>query len=372
MHFIRSDSIYSFENNLAKEFASPFAIEKYEKEKRFFDNNAWRNQTDQSDPGGMISRRMLWGARAARTPPRKPRMRYVQRVNDRCYYVLELTRACGLFYYDLKKEEEIRLFHREVFAPRGVHVSSNFEIVTTAADEDGSCHVVLLDNEGRQVKQLTSGDCIDENPFIHKGEIYYQSTGIARTREGFAALYAPAEICKLNLESGSLESVKSYPNFDCLLPKTDDAGNVYYIKAPYQNNQVSMKNHFLDLVLFPYRLTVAILAFLNVFSMFFAKRPLKTSGGPDLAGLDLTKRHLHNRVVDIQHTMRKEGKKVAAPSDWKLIRLRNGAEEELATNVVWYDVSPEGKIIHTDGFAVYGELRSELYKSDELLTCVSW
>jgi len=371
MLIIKSDSIFALKDGLAKEFSSPFALEKYEKEKRFFENNSWRGgNDDDGNPAALMSRQMLWGARAARRAPRKPRMKFVQRVNERYYYVLELSQASGLFYFDLLKNEEIRLFHREVFSPRGVHVADDYGAVTTVQDEDGSSHIVRLDAEGRQVKQLTSGDCIDENPFLDGNTILYQSSGIARTQEGIAAVFAPAEILRLHLETGSIETVKAYREFDCLLPKADGKGAVYYIKTPYQSGQVSMGTHLLDFVLFPYRLAIAILAFLNVFSLFFAKRPLKTSGGPDLAGIDLTKRLLHNKVVDIQQTMRKEGKHVAAPREWKLIRLIDGAEEELATNVLWYDVNKEGKIIYTDGFSVFDGERKKIYQSEELVTLV--
>jgi hypothetical protein len=371
MNLIRADSIFMLDKGLTKEFASPFALEKYEKEKRFYDNNAWKNQSGDEGQAGLMSRGMLWGARSMRQPPRKPRMRFVQRVKNRRYYVLELSRACGLFYYDLDKDEEIRLFHREVFSPRGFHVDDDFGIVTTAAEEDGSSHIVRLDPDGRQVKQLTSGDCVDENPFFHDGCIFYQSSGIARTQQGIAALFAPAEILSLNLNSGSVETIKSYPGHDCILPKVDGEGNLYYIKAPYRSGQVSVGTRFLDVILFPFRLCAAIIAFLNVFSIFFTKRPLKTSGGPDIREMDLTHRLLHNRVIDIQQTMRKEGKKVAAPRDWRLIRLRNGAEEELATNVVWYEVAKDGRVIHTDGFTIYDAERKTVYESDELVSCVA-
>ena len=371
MDVIKADSIFSLTNGLAKEFSSPFALEKYQKEKRLHENNAWKRQGSETDQMSMMSRGMLWGGRAAQGPPRKPRMRYVQQVKNRRYYVLELSRACGMFYFDIDKEEEVRLFHREVFSPRGFHVDDNFGIVTTASDEDTSVHIVHLDPDGRQVKQLTSGDCIDENPYFHKGSIFYQSSGIARTEQGIPVMFAPAEILQLNLESGSIQPVKSYPAHDCILPKVDAEGSIYYIKAPYQNGQVSIGTRLLDVVLFPFRLASAVFAFLDMFSMFFTKRPLKTGGGPNLGEMDLTHRLVHNRVVNIQKTMRREGKKVAAPKDWKLIRLKNGTEEELASNVVWYDITPEGRVIHTDGFTVFDADRKKVYESEELISCVA-
>jgi hypothetical protein len=200
--------------------------------------------------------------------------------------------------------------------------------------------------------------------------IYYQSSGIARTQDGTYALSAPAEICKLHLETGHVETVKSHPQFDCIMPKADAQGAVYYIKAPYSAGQPSTKDQILDVVLFPYRLIVAILAFLNVFSIFFAKKPLKTSGGPDYSD-DIGRRLIHSRLVDIQKNTRKEGRQVAAPREWKLIRLKNGAEEELASNVLWYDVNDAGEFTYTDGFTVYDNARKKIYQSDELVTCVS-
>jgi hypothetical protein len=146
MLIIKADSIFTVSEGLAKEFASPFALEKFEKEKRFFENNAWRTKgADSGDPEGMFARSMLWGSRGQQRPPRKPKMRFVQRVGGRDYYVLELSRASGLFYYDRAKDEEIRLFHREVFSPMGLHVAPDFSIISTVSDEDGSTHIVRLD-----------------------------------------------------------------------------------------------------------------------------------------------------------------------------------------------------------------------------------
>jgi len=98
-----------------------------------------------------------------------------------------------------------------------------------------------------------------------------------------------------------------------------------------------------------------------VFSMFFGKRALKTGGGPMTPDVDISQRIIHNRVVNMQKTMRDEGKRVAVPKEWKLVKV--GAEvaaadgaakaETVATNVLWYDLDEHGKVVHTDGYAIY-------------------
>jgi hypothetical protein len=367
MHIIRAGGIFLITGAGEKEFVSPFAVERLEQDRKSFANNAWKNKEQEEGAGaglrgGMIPRSMLWNGRGSKQPV-KPKAVAVARSGERLYYVLEMTKSRGLFYYDFTRDEEIRLFHKEEFDPRGLVVRPDRTLLTTAHDDDGAIHIVELDAEGRLRTQLTSGDCLDEQPCQVGRKIWYQSTGVGRRQDGMIAAHAPTVINRLDLDSGEIVTVLESPRADFLMPRVAPDGTLYCIQTPHRpHGSYAFTDYVLDVVLFPWRLACAIFGFLNVFSMFFGKRALKTGGGPLTPDVDISQRIIHNRVVNMQKTMRDEGKRVAVPKEWKLVKVATevapGADslakaETVATNVLWYDLDEHGKVVHTDGYAIY-------------------
>ncbi len=356
MHIIKSGAIFDVRGGAEKEFSSPFALERLEQDRKAFANNAWKSKEpeDAGPRAGLVPRAMLWNGRARQ--PVKPKAVAVARAGERLYYVLEMTRSRGLFYYDFARDEEIRLFHKEEFDPRGLVVRGDKTILTTATDDDGAIHIVELDAEGRMKTQLTSGDCLDEQPCQAGRRIWYQSTGVARTPEGVIAAQAPAVINRLDLDSGEIVTVMTSDGHDYLMPRVGPDGALYCIETPHRaQGHYGFGAFVLDVVCFPWRLTVAVFEFLNVFSQFFGKRALRTGGGPARPDVDISQRVIHNRVVNLQQTMRAEGRKVAVPKEWRLLKVAgDGAKPEVvATNVLWYDLDEQGRVVHTDGYAIY-------------------
>src|SRR5262249_21158765 len=151
---------------------------------------------------GIVPRSMLWGGKGRLAQPARVKASYVYGVPGRLYYVLEMSRSCGLFYFDFVRNQEIRLFHRADFHPRGLFVGEDYSILTTVNNSDGTVHLVQFDPEGKREVALTSGDCIDESPSQHGSSIYYQSSGIARNEQGIMVATGPAAINKLDTKSG--------------------------------------------------------------------------------------------------------------------------------------------------------------------------
>jgi hypothetical protein len=134
---------------------------------------------------------------------------------------------------------------------------------------------------------------------------------------------------------------------------------VYFIRRPYQPDgaPVSPWKVALDVLLFPFRLARAIVHFLNFISLMFARKPLMTAGGPPKEGPDQRYLMLWGKVIDAEKTLRQNRKDdgdALVPKDWRLIhRDSDGKETVLATRVVAYDVSPDGRIVYTDGSRAY-------------------
>lgn len=370
MHIIRNGTIFHLADGREAEFVSPFAQEKLDLELKTYENNAWKHkEAPEHASQAMVPRGMLWGGRGSGTKPQRPRATCVVRRGDRLYYVLEMSRSRGLFFYDLAREEENRLFHKEEFDPRGLFVAPDHTILTTVTSEDGAVHVVALDAEGRLERHLTSGDCIDEQPFRHGQQVWYQSSGIARDAAGGIAAVAPSTINRLDLGTGEITTVLASETSDYLLPRVAPDGTLYCIETPHRRHgDYPFGERVLDIVLFPWRMAVATFAFLNAFSLFFAKKPLRTSGGPTRPDIDLSQRILHHRVVNLQHTMRKEGRRVAVPKTWRLVRHAGGTTTPIATNVLWFELDEGGTPTFTDGYALYDGQGRQQRQFDEFVS----
>jgi hypothetical protein len=184
--------------------------------------------------------------------------------------------------------------------------------------------------------------------------LYYQSSGLARSAEGFVVDRSAVSVHRVNVRTGAGETLAEHPETDFLLPKADAAGTVYFIRRPHlKPGQADFLTILKDLVLLPYRLVVAVFGFLNVFSVLFGQKPLLTSGGPDDHQIDVSRRIIHGQMMDVVETARKAGRKVAVPREWQLVkRPVGGPEQTVADHIVWYDLDPDGKVVATDGYQV--------------------
>ena len=119
--------------------------------------------------------------------------------------------------------------------------------------------------------------------------------------------------------------------------------------------------------MFPMVLTMAIVGFLNAFTMLFAKKSLLAHGGPRTPEQDIRKRIIHSKLVDIEQASRDAGRRVVAPRSWKLVKLDSERDVEIAANVAGFEVDAAGIYINT-GFSVNGADGKELYASSEIIS----
>ncbi len=374
MYVIKNSSLYSIEKSSETEFLSQFALEKVEAEKLQWEKHSWKNSgKDEQDQNRLFSRSALWGGKQQIDFSARPSFKFCARSADRLYYILSMTRSHGLFYYDLKEEKEVRLFHREEFTPNGFFLDEDETILTTQTNRDGSVNLIRINSEGRKIKEITDGDCIDEHPWVSGDYLYYQTSGLARTAEGHLAARSASAIFRLGLSSGQIEAIKESHDFDYLLPKTDTQGNLYFIQRPHL--AVGQSQGFLqitkDVLLFPYRLIVAIFGFLNTFSLIFGKKPLMSAGGPETPEIDLSHQIIHGQWVDTIEASRKERRQVAVGRDWKLVKRKpDGEEEVIGTNVIWYDIDAKGELLFTDGFQIFDAAGNSFFSSQQLITFI--
>src|SRR5579862_5004424 len=137
MYIIKSGVLYTVKDGALNEFHSPFAEDFFNQESRSYELDSWKHkgpETEGPEQMGLIPRSMIWGGRNAAKAPARVKFGAVFAAKDRLYYVMEMSRSSGLFYYDHAAEQEFRVFHRTEFQPHGLFIGDDRSILTTVSD----------------------------------------------------------------------------------------------------------------------------------------------------------------------------------------------------------------------------------------------
>lgn len=283
-------------------------------------------------------------------------------------YAIDAGDVRGLFVCDLESRYERRVYHGPNYrfgsiAPRKAEDDGEEWLVSAMQDHGISRIGLFRPDKGGGVREVTEGDSLDSYPVWRPGQgssFVYQTAGIARRphREEWLGL-GPASIESIDLESGEMATVAGDGRFDFLCPAYGPDGSLYFLRRPYEAfRRPSLWRTLSDVVMFPFRLFRAIFAFLNVFSMMFSGKPLKTAGhAPRREGPDPKAVFLHGRWVSLERQMRDsahEEMASAVPKDWELIRRRpGGGEETVCKGVMAYAVGGEGEIVFSNGRGLF-------------------
>ncbi len=347
-------------NSPATEIQSPFGQKVIDRTIRAHQKDEWKTQGSGSHFGGSV----LWGVDRINTDAVRVNVNSVTRDpdTDQLYYLLFFERAGGLFVYDYETNEENRLFHKENFYAKDLDLNPKTDqLVCSQGFPNSISNIVVMNKDGSDLRELTGGDAIDEAPSWIPGErrrILFQSSGVARNKDGFVVGKGPTSIQALDLDDDRLTSVLEDSRYDFLLPHISPDGFLYFIRRPYEIFSYSGKAAITDFFLFPFRLIRAVFHFLNFFSLVFSKKPLTTASGPKLEGDDLKTIVLRGKVIDAEKTLRKGnsimGVPSLVPSSWELIRRSpDGRETAVARNVAAFDISRDGTIVFSNGCGIY-------------------
>lgn len=370
--------LFHLSGNLPLEqIQSPFGQKIIDQTVRMHQKNEWKTQGSGSHFGGSI----LWGIDHQNADTIRVNITSVTRCPDdnRLYYVLETDSAGGLFVYDYNINEEKRLFHKEKFKARDLDINRKTkEFVCAQQFSNGTSNINLINEDGTDIRVITEGDSIDECPSWIPGDqrqILFQSTGIARNRDGYAAGRGTTTVQALDLDNNLMTTVLEDSRYDFLQPHISIDGYLYYIRRPYERNQYRPENAVLDFILFPFRLLRALFHYLNFFSLVYSKKPLTTASGPKIQTDDLKTIILKGKVIDAEKALNTGAKILGVPSlvpsSWELIkRDENGNEENLAKHVSSFDISHDGTIIYSNGYGVFTldhQKRQQLIVKDKLI-----
>lgn len=276
-------------------------------------------------------------------------------------YFLKDDNVGGLFRRVAETGNEIRILLRQNLHLGDLNLSPDGTVLAAMSQQpNGPAHIALLGTEGDNYREVTGGDTIDSAPAWIPGtpnRLLFQSAGLGRNEQGYIVATGPASIQMLNMESGSVAPVLENPAYDLLKPRVDPAGNLLFIRRPFEAPRYEMNNILLDTLLFPFRLLRAVFHFLNFFSLMYSRKPLTSASGPQ-AQADMKSILLQGRRVDAEKALRSaravQGVPSLVPDSWELVsRDRQGAERILATNVASYDINPDGTIVYSNGRGVF-------------------
>jgi hypothetical protein len=330
-----------------------------EKAVRAQQKHSWKTAGHDS---AMLSGAMLWGKQAA--PDNIPLA-----ITSICggtgpgelFYSLQSGSLCALLEVGGLGAEEKRIWNDNRTQIRHVSVSHDSgDMVFSVLHQNGTANIgVRLAGESG-IKELTEGDSFDTAPRWLPGpgrRILYQSAGIGRNREGHFLALGPFGIQQLDAEAGDLDTLLEDKRYDYLAPQGLPDGTLLYIRRPYSLNEpVHPLRALKDVVLFPFRLAYAGLQFLNFFSAAFTGKKLTSASGPKNQDMNLRQMMIWGNLVHAQQKGRQVEDEAAdlVPKSWQLYRQApNSDTTVLASAVLAYDVAPDGRIVFTNGNAVF-------------------
>lgn len=280
---------------------------------------------------------------------------------DRMLYFLKDGHSGGLFEYDLARDTEKRLLHKQHLSLEDLRINADgSQLLCAQHARNGSADIVVMDADGSNYQELTSGDTIDTAPTWVPGQpnaILFQSSGLARNEAGYAVARSPTSVQMMDSTTGSLTAVLEDPRFDFLQPRVGTNGFLYFIRRPYEAPRYGMGNAVTDALLFPFRVVRALLHYLNFFSLMYSRKPLITASGPAVEG-DLKDILIKGKRIDAEAALRKgllvHGVPSLVPASWQLVcRSPRGEEYVLASHVASFDIASDDTILFSNGYGVF-------------------
>jgi hypothetical protein len=350
-----------------RQIRSQFADEARERQKRNQSIEGWKSRSGVWGAMGMQPPQMSqWDEAEGR--PNWITFRSVSRgaKPGQLVYILDLQNVRGLFQYDVSQDLERRLMHRnEFFAHDLACHPITGTMATSLEQEDGSAHLAFSDDEGRHWNRVSGGDSLDEAPSWIPGEkrrVVFQSAPIGRGKMGQPLGLGPYTIETLDLDGdGKVVPLLQEKDHDLLQPRLTADGTLYFIRRPYKppgSQAPGLGEFFLDVILLPYRLLRTVFLIFNFFSVMVSGQPLATTLTSRQANPQQNQLlSLWGHAIDTKRAMQKNrGDQTGAlvPKDWELVQRSPGGQEKvLASNVLAFDLGPEGSILFTNGTTVF-------------------
>ena len=281
------------------------------------------------------------------------------------FYTLDTPDISGLFLLRNGGSDELRIYHTADFrlAEVAAHPESR-RLALVLRDKAGSSSLAVMSFDGGQFTEVTQGDSMYAAPQWlpgERGQLVFQSAGIARDDSGSYNGRGPFSIQRLDLESGEMTALAEDAAFDFLCPHVAGDGTLYCIRRPYEPPHPRIKplRMLLDVLLFPFRLLYAVFQFFNFFTMKYTGNPLLTAGNARQRTPDLRQMMIWGNLVNATESQKQrpgEEPPDLVPKNWELVRFAAqsaGNCETLARGVLSFDLAGDGALVYSNGTAVF-------------------
>lgn len=281
--------------------------------------------------------------------------------HDRVLYFLRDDSFGGLFEYDLAQDTEKRLLHKQYLSLEDLRIHPDgHQLLCAQHARNGAANIVVMDADGSNYRELTSGDTVDTAPAWVPGQahaVLFQSSGLARNPAGYVLAQGPTSIQMVDTAAGSLTAILEDPHLDFLQPRVGANGFLYFIRRPYEAPRYGMESAVTDALLFPFRVLRALFHYLNFFSLMYSRKPLITASGPAVQA-DLKDILIKGKRLDADAALRTgillNGVPSLVPASWELVcRSPQGEEHVLASHVASFDIGSDGTLLFSNGYGVF-------------------
>lgn len=281
--------------------------------------------------------------------------------HDRVLYFLKDDSFGGLFEFDLLQDTERRLLHKQYLSLEDLRIHPDGDRLLCAQHaRNGAANIAVMDADGSNYRELTSGDTVDAAPAWIPGQadaIVFQSSGLARNPAGYVLARGPTSIQMADTATGSLTAILEDPRLDFLQPRVGSNGFLYFIRRPYEAPRYGLEGVVVDTLLFPFRLLRAVFQYLNFFSLMYTRKPLTSASGPEVHA-DLKEILIKGKRLDaeaaLRSSVRLNGVPSLVPASWQLVcRSPQGEEHVLASHVASFDIAADGTILFSNGYGVF-------------------
>lgn len=272
-------------------------------------------------------------------------------------YTLSTGAVSGMFAYDVPGREELRLFHGadQVVGDPAYHPDEDV-FACTVRGKGAFAHLALMRGDGSELIEITEGESVDGAPSWVPGKraLVYQSCGIGRDQAGNVAGMSPSMIHRLDVEEAEITTLLEGEEFEYSAPRMAEDGTVWAIRRPrFKMKPPPVWRVALDVVLFPFRLLWALVQYLNFFSARYSGKPLLRSGDAKTRRADARRMLVMGNLVDAARETEgdDDDEAPAVPPGCELVKLKPGAKqvEVVARSVAYFDLCPDGTVIHSDG-----------------------
>jgi len=285
-----------------------------------------------------------------------------------CLYTVIAGEVSGIISKNYETGHENHIYHSNKYKFYSAqNCPAANQIVLSIAENDNTKSVAVYDRNSNDLRFLTSGDAVDDNPFLDEAAevIYYDSRGLGLNTRMEIVSVGSASIFKTSLNGETCDEVLAEHGYDLLCPKLDAAGNLYYIRRPYKNKaRRGDSNLFVDILLLPFRLAANLIRGLMFLSKLGTKnkerKNINTFGNnpsvqKELSDFDL---YVYGELINAQKDEEANSKheKTAgfAPKNYELFRLKpDGNKELLRRGVLSYDIDTSGTLYYSNGRYVF-------------------